>query len=199
MPEEQDQLIDEIARELRAPVVPDRSARSRIMAAVRAEPRPEQRVTAWGWLSRPRNIRMSPLAGMAVVAAAASVVVIATARDDVSSDNSARPVAPSVESVQSVASVASAASPVQFVLVAPSASRVTIVGDFNDWDATATPLRQETRAGLWSIVVPLRPGRHQYAFVVDGSHWLADPSAPRAADNDFGTPNSVIMVGEKRT
>jgi hypothetical protein len=37
-------------------------------------------------------------------------------------------------------------------------------------------------------------GHHRYSFVVDDSLWVADPTAPRAADNDFGLPNSAIVV-----
>jgi hypothetical protein len=44
--------------------------------------------------------------------------------------------------------------------------------------------------------VPLAPGRYQYAFVVDGRRFLADPSAPRATGDDFGTPTSVVTVGD---
>jgi hypothetical protein len=32
-----------------------------------------------------------------------------------------------------------------------------------------------------------------YAFVVDGDV-TADPAAPRAADDDFGSTNSVVLV-----
>lgn len=86
-----------------------------------------------------------------------------------------------------------AARPVPFVLMAPTAVRVSIVGDFNDWDLAATPLR---RAGehAWWVVVQLRPGRYRYSFVVDGTRWVADPSAPRAADNDFGAESSVVTI-----
>ena len=85
--------------------------------------------------------------------------------------------------------------PVQFVLDArdvPTAGMVSIVGDFNAWDANATPLQLEN--GVWTGTVPLRPGRHVYAFVVNGEIWLADPRAPQAADADFGRPGSVIIV-----
>jgi hypothetical protein len=47
------------------------------------------------------------------------------------------------------------------------------------------------------VDVPLAPGRHLYAFVVDGTRWTPDPNAPLAPGDDFGAPNSVIMVGEK--
>jgi hypothetical protein len=50
----------------------------------------------------------------------------------------------------------------------------------------------------WEVQLPLAPGRHVYAFVVDGEV-VADPAAPRAADEDFGVPNSVVLVGRPST
>ena len=85
------------------------------------------------------------------------------------------------------------ARPVPFVLTAANAVRISIVGDFNDWDPAATPLQRVDGHGWW-VVVNLRPGRYRYSFVVDGTRWIADPSAPRAADNDFGTENSVVTI-----
>jgi hypothetical protein len=83
---------------------------------------------------------------------------------------------------------------VQFVISAPGASRVAVVGDFNDWDAEATPMKSRGE-GAWTAAIPLAPGRHVYAFVVDGDRWLPDPSAPLAPEDGFGTQNSVIVVG----
>ncbi len=85
---------------------------------------------------------------------------------------------------------------VEFVLRATADSTVTVVGDFNDWDPRATPLRAASDS-LWSVVVPLRPGRYRYTFVVDGTRWYRDPSAPRALEDDFGTPTSVITVAQR--
>jgi hypothetical protein len=84
---------------------------------------------------------------------------------------------------------------VRFALLAPGASRVALVGDFNGWNPAATPLRESPDGHTWSVAVPLAPGRHVYAFVVDGSV-TADPAAPRAAEEDFGAPSSVVMVAE---
>lgn len=83
----------------------------------------------------------------------------------------------------------------QFVLVAPEAATVSLVGDFNDWDAARTPMRPLRADGpVWSAVVPLAPGRYHYAFLVNGSRWLADPAAPPASDDGFGAPSSVVTV-----
>jgi 1,4-alpha-glucan branching enzyme len=82
----------------------------------------------------------------------------------------------------------------QFLLVARGAASVALVGDFNDWDPARTPMRA-AHQGVWTTVVPLTPGRYRYAFLVNGSQWLADPTAPRALDDEFGTPSSVVTVG----
>jgi len=84
---------------------------------------------------------------------------------------------------------------VRFALVAPGAARVTLVGDFNQWNPSATPLRAAGDGRTWVASVPLPPGRHVYAFVVDGG-LTADPRAPRAGDEDFDAPSSVVLVGE---
>jgi hypothetical protein len=82
---------------------------------------------------------------------------------------------------------------VRFVLVAPYAARVSLVGDFNGWNPSKMPMRRSTDGRAWLLDVPLPPGRHVYAFVVDGDV-TADPAAPRAGDDDFGVPNSVVLV-----
>jgi 1,4-alpha-glucan branching enzyme len=84
---------------------------------------------------------------------------------------------------------------VQFVLSAPGASGVSLVGDFNDWDPNAIPLRPTSDGAVWSVTIPLEPGRHEYAFLVDGSTWVPDPAATPSPGDDFGQPNSVITVG----
>ena len=85
------------------------------------------------------------------------------------------------------------ALPVQFVLDLPNAHTVSVVGDFNDWTVDQAPM-QKFANGAWSITLPVKPGRHEYAFVVDGTRWMADPRAPKARDNEFGKPGSVIVV-----
>ena len=80
----------------------------------------------------------------------------------------------------------------QFVLVAPQAASVSLVGDFNDWDPTRAPM--QTAHGVWATVVQLAPGRYRYAFLVNGVEWRADPSAPSAMDDEFGSPSSVVTV-----
>jgi hypothetical protein len=87
----------------------------------------------------------------------------------------------------------SSARPIELRLSAP-ASQVVVVGDFNDWDPAATPLRPGNEGGTWTVELRLPPGRYRYTFLVDGRRWVPDPAEPRAADDDFGAPTSVLTV-----
>ncbi|HEX5727708.1 MAG TPA: glycogen-binding domain-containing protein, partial [Longimicrobiaceae bacterium] len=91
--------------------------------------------------------------------------------------------------------VAPAAGPppvyVQFRLEAAGARDVRLAGTFTGWEPSVA-LRQ-TAPGEWTALVPLRPGVHDYAFVVDGTTWVADPHATRV-DDGFGGKNSRISL-----
>ena len=89
---------------------------------------------------------------------------------------------------------ASGGVPVTFVLRAPGATSVCVAGDFNSWDAAATPMAHAGTGDLWIVRVELPRGVHLYSFVLDGREWRPDPSAPLAADDAFGGRNSVIVV-----
>jgi AMP-activated protein kinase-like protein len=83
--------------------------------------------------------------------------------------------------------------PVLIRLAAP-ASRVAVVGDFNDWDPAATPLRRGGDGATWTVELHLKPGRYHYTFLIDGRRWASDPDGPRAVESDFGAPVSVLTV-----
>jgi hypothetical protein len=80
---------------------------------------------------------------------------------------------------------------VHFQLDAPQASAVSLAGDFSNWAPTYVMTR--SAPGVWTIVVPLAPGVHDYSFIVDGEKWVPDPAAP-ARDDGFGGKNSRIAV-----
>jgi hypothetical protein len=83
----------------------------------------------------------------------------------------------------------------QFVFRNATAHRVSVVGDFNDWNPARTPMRRASGDALWSVTVPIIPGRHVYAFMIDDSLLVLDPRAPQTRDPDLGVQGSVIMVG----
>jgi 1,4-alpha-glucan branching enzyme len=83
---------------------------------------------------------------------------------------------------------------VRFVFVDSGAASVALVGDFNGWTRGATELKRSGAPGVWTASVALTPGRHEYAFIINGKRWVADPLAVKSSD-DFGTESSVIRVG----
>jgi hypothetical protein len=172
--ERDEDVLERMIEQLREPVEIDPTLDARVMARVSAA---GSRYTAvWDWLRRPLDFSLTPL----------SVLAAPLARPALWRGSRAAG-RPTIVARPDTAVV-------QFVFIAQGASSVALVGDFNDWDATSTPMRPALQGGLWSVAVPLPPGRHRYAFLVNGSRWLPDPAAPRAQD-DFGTPSSVVTVG----
>jgi hypothetical protein len=186
---EQHPYVEWIAREARRPVVVDQAARDRVMAAVRAEPVPH-RNRFWSRLVEPRAFHLSP-AGSALLAAGLVGIGVIAGLFTKNRDASVRSGGPAV-SVATQLPVSDTA--VKFVFVAPQAEKVSLVGDFNGWDTTKTPMVRVANGGVWTVTLPLKAGRHLYSFVVDGSAWSTDPTAPVASDDGFGHANSVKIV-----
>jgi 1,4-alpha-glucan branching enzyme len=82
---------------------------------------------------------------------------------------------------------------VNFKFLAPQAEKVSVVGDFNDWNLMKHPMKEDKK-GVWKISLHLLPGTYQYRFLVDGE-WQSDPSCTDCIENPFGTLNCVKKVG----
>ena len=174
-------IFERAGATLRDPSPGDEEARAAVVKAIRAEARrprtpPRGTMSPW-WMA---------LAAAAVAFAAGLGIGRGMGRNPAASTNAA---------------VDSAQRHVEFVFVAPAARNVSLVGDFNGWDATATPMRRTDGRATWSVSVPLPAGRHVYAFVVDGNDWVADPQAPLSPEQWFGQRNSVVVVpaGDRRS
>jgi len=187
---EDDEAFVKVVDVLKEPVriAPDLTIR--VMAEIEQFPVPGAEPTPtplrFAWARRRLTLRLSPLGALATAAGLAAVVLAGS-----------RIAAPGETSgLQGAGEAAESMRPTQFVLVAPQAASVTVVGDFNDWNPSATPLASANGGGggVWWVTVPLPPGRYRYAFVVDGTTWLADPEAS-AVEHEFGRPSSVVTIG----
>ncbi len=173
---EWDGLLDQVARS--APAGAPLGLDARVMRTIRARSAPAHRVSQWvDWVVRPRTIRVSPLAGLAVAAVLVLAVVRPWAGGPASLDET---------------SVAGRVY-VQFVVEAGAAESVHLAGDFSDWQPTIS-LDDSDGDGIWSGRVPLEPGVHEYMFVIDGSEWVPDPNAAGSRDDGFGRQNSLLAV-----
>ncbi|MCL7972217.1 MAG: hypothetical protein M8866_09065 [marine benthic group bacterium] len=149
----------------------------RVQEALRGESRPSR--PAWiDWLVQPRWVPVPPAA--AIAAGLALIVGIGLLITPGASDTDSSP---------------DARVYVQFVVDAPAAETVHLVGDFNEWQPTVE-LDDADGDGVWSGRVPLRPGVHEYMFVIDGSDWVTDPNAVGYQDDGFGQRNALVAVSE---
>ena len=82
--------------------------------------------------------------------------------------------------------------PVNFVCLAPEARHVSLLGDFNDWQPAANPMKRQAD-GAWSIQVRLPHGHHHYVFLVDGQNRL-DPKAQGIGRNGENEKVSMVAV-----
>ena len=146
-------------------------------AAPLPEPRSRTR-RVLSWLVRPRTVRVSPLGGLAAAACLLLALAFVLGRDPA---NLARQAPEGL-------------SPVTFVLAAPSARDVAVIGSFNGWKPAGWSMRHDPATGLWTLSTALPTGAHEYVFLIDGTTPVADASAALSADDGFGGRNSVLLV-----
>jgi hypothetical protein len=192
VPDERDQLDEmtsALVARLRAMPASDPRARAAILARVRGRRQaPWRTVLAEAWQPSMPLLAAASIAVAAIGIGYGARVMVEPAAPVVADNTTS---APDNGTLVTVSNVSSRAVPQQFILDAPKANRVALVGDFNNWDPTANAL-QRSASGMWEVTVPLVPGRHTYAYLVNDSLKL-DPRAPSTSD-DFGRASSVILV-----
>jgi serine protease AprX len=83
---------------------------------------------------------------------------------------------------------------VVFSLHDHDASRVQVLGSWNDWNLPCVEAACVER-GYWQThPAKLPKGRHTYKFLLDGDEWLDDPANPKKAPDGLGGLNSVVDV-----
>jgi len=186
-------FAERVAASLRAPERAHPSFEKRLMEKVLVEGRVLYKTAATSpngsWWRTEWIIRISPRGGVAIAAGIAALIAVSSvAGSRISSRSQQRSV------IAQAAQARDTVQLVRFVFVDSGAASVALVGDFNEWTRGSTQLKRSGAPGVWTVSVPLTPGRHEYAFIVNGSRWVADPLAVKSSD-DFGTESSVIRIG----
>jgi 1,4-alpha-glucan branching enzyme len=78
-----------------------------------------------------------------------------------------------------------------------SMQALNLVGDFNNWDQAATPMKR-LKDGSWSATLRLAPGKYAYRYVTPEGSWRNDPMADGYEPSGFGEDNSVLLVENGR-
>jgi hypothetical protein len=190
---ERDPIIDRVRDTLRAAPAakPDPRAVARVLSTVWESPKP----SAWRRFIDTWRVPALSRIGASAIAAGALLAgfvtrgaLVPTVADEPAPATGEFP----VQQVTPV-SYESAAVPTQFVLENSTATEIALVGDFNDWKVGEHKLVKLPN-GLWTATIALPPGRHVYAYVLDGTLLVTDPRAPKSSDADYGREGSVVMV-----
>jgi 1,4-alpha-glucan branching enzyme len=92
------------------------------------------------------------------------------------------------------------AAGVHFAVWAPNARRVSVVGDFNEWDGRRHPMRNRGDTGVWEIFIPDIGEGRTYKYEIVGAHGAllplkADPFAFRSEMRP-ATASVTVRLGE---
>lgn len=75
-----------------------------------------------------------------------------------------------------------------------STSTVHLVGDFNNWNESAIPMKK-LKNGTFTVTIALERNReYQFRYLLDGQRWENDWKADKYVGNDYGSENSVVIV-----
>jgi len=82
----------------------------------------------------------------------------------------------------------------RFVYTDDDADSVAVAGDFSQWRPISLSPHTVNGKTVWTGLVPVPRGEHEYQFVVDGEKWVTDPLAPEKEDDGFGAKNAVLKL-----
>jgi hypothetical protein len=93
---------------------------------------------------------------------------------------------------------------VLFHFRAPAARVVQLAGTWpesawlqgREWtrDTRVGVMQDPDGDGIWELRVRLPPGRYEYAFLIDGTFWEADPANPERVPDGAGGTRSLVIV-----
>jgi len=73
------------------------------------------------------------------------------------------------------------------------AERVNLVGEFNDWNTAAIPMRRNRSDSNWKATVELELGKaYRFRYLIDGKEWLNDWHADDHVENPYGSYDSIV-------
>ena len=85
---------------------------------------------------------------------------------------------------------------VHFVIWAPNAQRVSVIGDFNGWDARSHKMRCRGSTGLWELFIPKVPVGSLYKYKIRPQHGraLAAKADPYAFASEIRPKTASIVT-----
>jgi 1,4-alpha-glucan branching enzyme len=74
---------------------------------------------------------------------------------------------------------------------------IRVVGEFNNWDASAASMIYHDDDEAFRVTIGLKPGReYQFRYLLNDGYWCNDWAADKYAPNQFGEDNCVVVTPE---
>ncbi len=86
-----------------------------------------------------------------------------------------------------------------FAVWAPAVQRVSVVGDFNEWDGRRNPMRCRGTSGIWELFIPGLIAGHAYKYEILGSHGQLVRKTDPYARQMFLRPETTSCIAEEET
>ena len=77
---------------------------------------------------------------------------------------------------------------------AGAAKRVTIVGDFSNWEKDGIPMKRLKNGDFSTTLELLSEREYRFRYLIDGRRWENDWCADNYKPNPFGCDDSVVIV-----
>jgi len=72
--------------------------------------------------------------------------------------------------------------------------KVSVLGDFNEWNAEATPLKL-LKSGKWKVTIDLDlDKKYAFRYFVNDNVWYNDPQADEYLQGDHGSTNCIVST-----
>lgn len=72
-------------------------------------------------------------------------------------------------------------------------SKVSLVGDFNNWNELFDPMMDKNNDGLYEVTTYLEKGNYEYKFKLNNSLWINDPDEPKFSDVSDNNIFTVVI------
>lgn len=73
------------------------------------------------------------------------------------------------------------------------AGAIALVGDFNDWNHGACPMKKQKDGGFKASITLPAGASYKFRYLADGKHWLNDPAADGYEHCSFASENNSLL------
>ncbi|GJQ62839.1 MAG: hypothetical protein SCALA702_18920 [Melioribacteraceae bacterium] len=79
--------------------------------------------------------------------------------------------------------------------VAGEADHVCVVGNFNNWDLDANPMKKLKKDGSFSTTINFDAEKeYQFRYLINGKTWANEPEADNQVTTPYESENSVLEL-----